>query len=342
MGAAPSHSVSPSLYLFPSLVLSLLFSFPFLSHFPCLALLAVHSLLISVPFSFLFPSPFPSHFPISFALPFPQQVPERLMGFASPIENVFLVSYPALEQPVVSRTKRTIFGYSCSCEQTLQAGSGSQRQGFGHWTMAGLCPVFPEASNTIRSTDPIPAPFLEVTDLLWRWQRDPFSCDPVGLHSRLGNVRAWGFLWEQGEAKGTVSFTHQRCHGSGATGGIQAASRGQPRADVRLEVWRLRLEGIHCLGKRQVPGLTISQNPSMWPLRLQRFSTAHLLRPPPTCAEGSACIMQQVLPPSALGAFPTLFRKEWFVRKGSTPQEQQGSAVWAVDALRGSESRCKA
>lgn len=90
----------------------------------------------------------------------------------------------------------------------------------------------------------------------------------------------------------------------------QAASRGQPRADLLLELWRLRLEGIHYLGKRQVLRLTISQNPSPWPLCLQRFSTAHLLQLPPTCAEGSTCIMQQVLPPSALDGFSTLFRKK--------------------------------
>lgn len=138
-----------------------------------------------------------------------------------------------------------------------------------------------------------------------------------------------------GASSGSRGKPREPCpsHTTGATGSISWSAQ---------EVWRLRLEGIHYLGKRQVLSLTISQNPSMWPLCLQRFSTAHLLQQPPTCAEGSTCIMQQVLPPSALDGFSTSFRKEQFIWKGSTSLEQQGSAMWAVDASRGSKRRCKA
>lgn len=94
---------------------------------------------------------------------------------------------------------------------------------------------------------------------------------------------------------GAVSFTPPS-----ASGSTQAASCAQPR---QLELWGLRLQGIHCLGKRRVLGLTISRNPCVWPPCLQHFSTAHLLRLPPACAGGSTCIMLQVLPPSAPSGF---------------------------------------
>ena len=116
--------------------------------------------------------------------------------------------------------------------------------------------------------------------LLYGWRRDQLYCDPVGLHSRSGNVWAWGFaLWEQEEAQawagrsgGTVSFTHQQCRGSGAAGStagsssIQAVSHSQrcSWADVQVEV--RRLGGVCCLGRRRALALTISCKPSLWPL----------------------------------------------------------------------------
>lgn len=81
----------------------------------------------------------------------------------------------------------------------------------------------------------------------------PSPVTPWGCTADWGMSGLGASSGSREKPKGTVSFTHQRCHGSGATGGIQAASRGQPRADVRLEVWRLRLEGIAAWGRGKSP-----------------------------------------------------------------------------------------
>lgn len=91
--------------------------------------------------------------------------------------------------------------------------------------MAGLCPVFPEANITIRNRDPIPAPFLlgchepalEMVLLCpCGAAQQTEECQGIGASS-VG----------KGEAKGTVSFTHHRCHRQHlvATPGLEAQAR---------------------------------------------------------------------------------------------------------------------
>lgn len=109
--------------------------------------------------------------------------------------------------------------------------------------------MFPEA--TIAISDPIPALVLPGCHEPALEMAEPLLLCPVGLQSTLRDVRAWGSSGTQGSR---VLHTPPV---------PQAASRGQPWADLQLQVWKLRLGGIHCLGKRQVLSLTISQNPSM-------------------------------------------------------------------------------